>query len=162
MLQTRRKFLLTTAGVSAGLGSAALLRTRSLLASAGRTDQALLAELAYGIFPHPRFDSALYRTVAERVAAQASSSPATSEAVSSGLSRVHALAGAQAGELDAAQRTAVLRQLQGGPFFNLLRSQAVQVLYRDPGVWNLIGYGGNAIARGGYLDSFNNIDWLPE
>lgn len=71
----------------------------------------------------------------------------------------------------AAQIEDGLRQLRQGdgtdlpgsdPLLAQLRSAAVEALYRDPRVWKLIGYGGNALAKGGYVADYNSIDWLPE
>jgi hypothetical protein len=47
------------------------------------------------------------------------------------------------------------------PLIGRVRIAAVEALYRDPRVWELIGYGGNALAKGGYVTTFNDIDWLP-
>jgi hypothetical protein len=47
------------------------------------------------------------------------------------------------------------------PLIGRVRTAAVEALYRDPRVWKLIGYGGNALAKGGYVATFNDIDWLP-
>jgi hypothetical protein len=36
-------------------------------------------------------------------------------------------------------------------------------MYVQPEVWALLGYRGNALAQGGYLNrGFNDIDWLGD
>ncbi len=111
---------------------------------------------------HDRVPRSLYIRIAERIADQAKASAETAATLQRGLDRVRALAGQEGWpKLGNDRRVDILRELEDGAFFNLVRSTAVQVLYRDESVWDLVGYGGNAIRRGGYLDSFNNIDWLP-
>jgi hypothetical protein len=56
-----------------------------------------------------------------------------------------------------------LASLEGTPFFAALRAGTVEVLYRSPEVFALVGYGGSAIEYGGYLNrGFDEIDWLPQ
>lgn len=144
-----------------------MLRPSLLFASTGAglkpLDRELLASLARSIFPHDRVPRSLYIRIAERIAGQAQDPPGDAAMLRQGLARVRELSGPQGWpKLGGERRVAILQELDGGAFFNLIRNTAAQVLYRDEEVWKLIGYGGNAIARGGYLDSFNNIDWLPE
>jgi len=163
-LLTRRCFLKLTGTT---LGLAAMLSPQRLLAADWRPGPAelkTLAAFAHDLFPHPRVPASLYDEIASRLRQQADASPASSATLRDGLMQLHRLAGspgwpALAGE----QRQDAVRKLQGGPFFNLVRATAVVVLYRDQRVWDLIGYGGNAIAKGGYLHrGFNDIDWLPK
>lgn len=161
---TRRYFLKLTGTT---LGLAATLSPQRLLAAdwqPGPAELKTLAAFAHDLFPHPRVPSSLYDKIASRLQQQAAASPVSRETLLDGLMQLHSLAGptgwpALAGK----QREDAVRKLQGGPFFNLVRATAVVVLYRDQRVWDLIGYGGNAIAKGGYLHhGFNDIDWLPE
>ncbi len=57
----------------------------------------------------------------------------------------------------------VMEELQTEPFFGAILNQTIDVLYRNPDVWKLVGYEGSSIEYGGYLNrGFNDIDWLPE
>ena len=65
-------------------------------------------------------------------------------------------------QLDQEQREGILATLQSGEFFGYVKSQVIHLLYSDPEVWALIGYGGSSIEYGGYISrGFNDIDWLP-
>ena len=163
-LRTRREFLKIAGFTSAALGSAKLLYPPALYASATDSSrQELIAAVARAVFPHERVPMSPYGEIARRITRQADSSPDTSGVVEQGIVRIRRLSAPDTWlQMSAAEQAAVLEELDGGPFFNLLRTTAVQVLYRSPEVWQLIGYGGNAIEQGGYLDSFNDIDWLPE
>lgn len=164
MLHSRRTFLKLTGRASLGLGAAALLHPPFLYAAtaAGSAREGLIAAIGRDIFPHERVSSSLYIEIAQRIIREAADSPETDAVVKDGIEWVRQhIASRDWSQLDEAKRIDILEELEGGPFFNLVRSTAVQVLYRHPEVWELIGYGGSAIEQGGYLDSFNNIDWLP-
>jgi len=160
---TRRRFL-TLTGTTLGL--AATLSPQRLLAAdwqPGPAELKTLAAFAHDLFPHSRVPSSLYGEVAARLQQQAAASAGTRATLRDGLMNLHKLAGSRDWPaLAGKQREKAIRQIQDGPFFNLVRGTAVTVLYRDQRVWDLVGYGGNAIAKGGYLSSFNDISWLPD
>jgi hypothetical protein len=161
---TRRYFLKLTGTT---LGLAAMLSPQRLLAADWRPGPAelnTLAAFAHDLFPHPRVPSSLYDEIATRLQQQAAASPQASATLREGLMQLHRLAGSPGWPaLAGKQRDDAVRKLQGGPFFNLVRGTGVVVLYRDQRVWDLVGYGGNAIAKGGYLyRGFNDINWLPK
>ena len=163
-LLTRRFFLRLTGTT---LGLAATLSPQRLLAAdwqPGPAELKTLAAFAYDLFPHRRVPSSLYDDIATRLQQQAAASSDSRAILRDGLMQLHRLAGSPGWPaLAGKQRENAIRQIQGGPFFNLVRGTAAMVLYRDQGVWDLIGYGGNAIAKGGYLHhGFNDIDWLPQ
>ena len=63
--------------------------------------------------------------------------------------------------LDEPARMQVLKKMQSSQFFNDMLGRVRGLLYLRPEVWQLVGYGGNALAHGGYLNhGFNDIDWL--
>lgn len=163
-LLTRRFFLKLTGTT---LGLAATLSPQRLLAAdwqPGPAELKTLAAFAYDLFPHRRVPSSLYDDIATRLQQQAAASSDSRAILRDGLMQLHRLAGSPGWPaLAGKQRENAIRQIQGGPFFNLVRGTAAMVLYRDQGVWDLIGYGGNAIDKGGYLHhGFNDIDWLPQ
>ena len=105
----------------------------------------------------------LYTRIAAALAERAGRSADIAGQLRDGLDQLQKPAGGDWGRLPAYKRLGDISRLQGGVFFNLVRGTAVQVLYRDPEVWQLIGYGGNAMAGGGYLyRGFDDIDWLPK
>lgn len=161
---TRRCFLRLTGTT---LGLAAALSPQRLLAAdwqPGPAELKTLAAFAYDLFPHRRVPSSLYDGIAARLRQQAAADPDTATVLKDGLLHLRRLAGvADWQTLAGGQREDAIRQIQDGPFFSLVRTTAVRILYRDQRVWSLVGYGGNAIAKGGYLHrGFNDIGWLPE
>lgn len=159
MLSRRQMLLaisqLALGPVLAGCGEAAPPDQSAV--AAAESDLSLLAALAYDLFPFPGLTPELYLQVGERLL------QADNPAVAEGLVQLRALAGSTPWrELDEARRIDALTQLQSGPFFAALRATTIEVLYRAPETFALVGYGGSAIEYGGYLHSgFDEIDWLP-
>jgi len=61
------------------------------------------------------------------------------------------------------RRIELLAQVEQTAFFLTLRNLVADVLYQHPAIWKRLGYGGNALAQGGYVErGFNDIDWLPK
>lgn len=146
---------LALGSVLAGCGQATPPAERQ--AALSEPDPALLAAVAYDLFPFPELAPALYLQVGERLLQ--GGGPALAE----GLRQLRAAAGASAWrDLDEARRLMVLTQLQSGPFFAQLRATTIEVLYRAPETFAMVNYGGSAIEYGGYLHrGFDAIDWLP-
>lgn len=124
-------------------------------------EQDVLSGMVYELFPHrglaPDYYAAAAKTLLERAADK-------TERLRAGIAELDALCGEAgwAGSEEAA-RVAALKKIEQGDFFHYVHSAGIELIYRDPKVWDLIGYGGNALKRGGYLtQGFNDIDWLPK
>ncbi len=60
-----------------------------------------------------------------------------------------------------ADRVALLRGIEGGPFFQKVRGDLVTGLYNNPEVWPIFGYEGESASKGGYIArGFDDIEWL--
>ncbi len=129
----------------------------SAAAPVAETDAALLAAVAFDLFPFAELPAALYAQVGERLAA------AGSPAVAEGLVQLRAAAGETPWlELEESSRLAALTALQATPFFAAARATALEVLFRAPETFALLSYGGSAIEQGGYIErGFADISWLP-
>jgi hypothetical protein len=169
MLSSRRKVLITISQLIAAGGLAACggadtntqgqdMNTAPSLQNGAENDLQLLAGVAYDLFPFEDLDPMLYVTVAQRVLDL--ESPAVAEALtilrdSNGTTPWL--------EVDETQRIESLRLLEQSAFFGTMRATAIEVLFRDPEVFALLGYGGSAIEQGGYINrGFADITWLPE
>lgn len=126
-------------------------------APAGDTDLELLASVAYDLFPFPALNAEMYVRVAERL--QQAGNPV----VASGLTQLRsAVDNVSWKDMEESRRVAVLTDMQTMPFFAAVRAATLEVLYRSPEVFALVGYGGSAIEQGGYINrGFGDIDWLP-
>ena len=170
MMTSRRQVLLAisqlvAAGSLAACGAAdqqAATPTdsnRETMEQAGpESDLQLLAGVAYDLFPFNALDPSLYVQVAQRMLDM--NSPAVAQGVA--MLRENTRNQPWLG-VDEAQRTDLLALLERSAFFTTMRATAIEVLFRDPAVFELLGYGGSAIEKGGYINrGFADITWLPE
>jgi len=162
MLQAdRRKVLLAIsqlalASTLAGCSQSA--EQASAPAPAGDTDLELLASVAYDLFPYPAIPAALYVRIGEQLL------QANNPVISAGLSQLRSASGALPWkELDESLRVGILGMMESTAFFVAVRATSLEVLYRSPEVFAMVGYGGSAIEHGGYINrGFADIDWLPQ
>ncbi len=119
-----------------------------------------LTQILQHILPHAALDSAVYADAVAAIARQSINSGNKHKLLVEGVAALDAStiwldagASAQVAALKAAEKT---------PFFLSLQQVAIEQVYRDDRTWQLVGYEGEAIKFGGYLNrGFNDIDWLP-
>ena len=123
----------------------------------------ILNALIYDLFPHGSLPEELYLEVSNTIIQVIKSSTTTTKLVNNGFEQLNKFSSNKNWHtLDNENRNRVLRKIESTPFFNYIRNSAINVIYRDPRVWKLVGYGGNAMAQGGYLHrGFDDISWLP-
>jgi len=169
MLSSRRQVLLTISQLIAAGGLAACggaetntqghdINPTAPPEARQESNLQLLAGIAYDLFPFDDLDPMLYVTIAQRMLDL--DSPAVTEA----LAMLQENNGSTPWlELDETQRIELLSMLEQGAFFTTMRATAIEVLFRNPEVFALLGYGGSAIEQGGYINrGFADITWLPE
>ena len=150
--------------LSPGLSRAAGARDGSPRSGASETDLDTLVSVVRLLFPHDRLSDDLYRQAADAVYAGAAGTAASLDQLRSGLAGIAHLAGDGGwATLNEPRRLEILEVMEQEPFWDFLRTGAIEFIYREPETWKLLGYGGNALAQGGYLArGFNDIAWLPE
>ncbi len=157
--QQRRQVLLAISQLA--LASALTACTDSAQQAAptptGDSDLELLASVAYDLFPYPALNADMYVRVGEHLL------QGGNPAIAEGLQQLRAAVGDMPWkEVDEMQRLAALTEMEGTPFFAAVRAGSLEVLYRSPEVFAMVGYGGSAIEQGGYINrGFDTIDWLP-
>ncbi len=155
----RRKMLLAISqlALAAALTACGNAEQKVAPAAAGDSDLELLASVAYDLFPYAGLQADLYVQVGDHLL------KASNPVITAGLQQLRTVVGsAPWKQVDEAKRLAVLTELQTSPFFAALRAGALEVLYRAPEMFALVGYGGSAIEQGGYINrGFADIDWLP-
>ncbi|TAJ92255.1 MAG: hypothetical protein EPO31_11610 [Gammaproteobacteria bacterium] len=119
-----------------------------------------LAMLIHDLYPHDEMGDPFYTKLAQLVKPRLEGSEG---AYAEFVAQLDARTGGVWQSLDPSKRSEILADLADQPFFAKLRDTVRQVVYVQPEVWALIGYGGNALAQGGYINrGFNDIDWLEE
>ena len=155
----RRQMLLAISQLALAAALAACGKSEQASAPAATVDSdlELLASVAYDLFPYPGLKADLYVQVGEHLL------KAGNPVITAGLQQLRSAVGNMPWkQVDEMHRIAVLTQLQTSPFFAALRAGALEVLYRTTEMFDLVGYGGSAIEKGGYINrGFADIDWLP-
>jgi hypothetical protein len=166
-----RRAFLTRAGVSAivisngaliCLGEAWGLEVKALKPETART----LVKLARDIYPHDRLADRFYAVAVKGYDEKAAKDPVVLAAFEGGVAALDVDAKAAHGVAYAdvgweAERVALLRPIQGGAFFQGIRSDLLVSLYNQKEVWPLFGYEGESASKGGYVNrGFNDIQWL--
>jgi hypothetical protein len=122
---------------------------------------ATLIQMARDIYPHDRLADRFYA-----IAVKGYDTPELAPGVEAGVAALDAAAqgAGHARYLSApweADRVALLRTMQDGPFFQSVRGGLVTGLYNQKDLWPLFGYEGESYSQGGYISrGFDDIDWL--
>lgn len=125
-----------------------------------------LIVMARDVYPHDRVADRFYAIAMKLYEAEAAKDPAVKALVEEGVTTLDVLAKARHGVPYAdlgweEQRVAILREIEGGPFFEKVRGGLVVGLYNQEEVWPIFGYEGSSADKGGYIDrGFNDIAWL--
>lgn len=166
---SRRRFIANSAQAALGLlvlprrGHAGAQHAPAAAPPLPQSARATLSTVARCLFPHPDLPQSSYDAVAARLEHMMAASGDAATLIGEALRRIDAASGGAWLTLSDAERTRVLTELEREPFFPLLLNTSIDVIYRDPVLWKLVGYEGSAIEHGGYLHrGFNDIDWLPK
>lgn len=124
-------------------------------------EMATLLQMARDIYPHDQVADRFYA-----VAVKGYDAEDKKTLVADGIAELNAAAKAQ-GHADylsigwEEDRVKVLQAVEGGTFFQTVRSGLVTGLYNQKDIWPIFGYEGESFSKGGYIDrGFNDIDWL--
>jgi hypothetical protein len=125
------------------------------------TQMATLLQMARDIYPHDQVPDQFYA-----VAVKGYDAELKKDFIDAGIAELDAAAKAL-GHADYVSigweedRVKVLQSIEGGVFFQTVRSGLVTGLYNQKEIWPIFGYQGESFSQGGYIDrGFNDIDWL--
>ena len=118
------------------------------------------------LYPHKKLPDAVYALLAKDLDAKAATNPAaapeTSKTLQDGIAALDAAAGGRFTKATPAKRLAIVKEIEGTPFFNLVRGQCVTSLYDNDMAFAALGYPGSAWEKGGYITrGFQDLKWLP-
>ena len=118
---------------------------------------ATLVRLLRAMYPHPQFPDGPYRRCAEAVRDNAQTD------LVEGLSRLDEMFGGPIRDADDETALRFIEKLGEDHCVVAVHGVAVNTLYDDHEVWNILGYEGASFEKGGYINrGFNDLDWLPE
>lgn len=164
---TRRQLLsrATAAGASFVIGSGFMAARDAAwateLTALTSTTFATLAQMARDIYPHNRIGDQFYV-----LAVKAHDTAEAAPAIEAGIAALDAAARGRgfANYLETGwerDRVDILRDIEKGDFFQMIRSNLVTGLYNQKAVWPVFGYEGESYSKGGYIHrGFDDIDWL--
>ncbi|MBF8269992.1 MAG: Gluconate 2-dehydrogenase subunit 3 [Gammaproteobacteria bacterium] len=167
---SRRRLITITANVISVAAVAGPYLPALALAQDNRTgtvpddgvDAEALATLVHDLFPHEAIAAEVYTGIARMIIAQEQGAAGDLMLLQTGLRQLNEQAGGQEWRsLDASQRLQALNKIADTEFFKTVLPRSRALLYLRPEIWQLVGYGGNALQQGGYLTrGFDDIDWL--
>lgn len=114
------------------------------------------------LYPHKDLPDAVYALLAKDLDAKAVSDAAAAKQLHDGIAGLDKAAGGSFVKADAEKRLAIVKALEGQPFFATVRGQCITSLYNNDMAFAVFGYPGASWEKGGYLTrGFQDLKWLP-
>ncbi|MEM7123228.1 MAG: hypothetical protein AAF563_18245 [Pseudomonadota bacterium] len=158
---SRRVVLLGTASAAVMTSAIAGIKAEAAMqVGSDAESKTVLLRMVRVMYPHDKFSDAPYLRTCDAVIGAANGSVGQALMFSDGIQDLKASGFT---DMDDAAALAHLTSIEGTPFFQLVRGNAVVALYNDGEVWEALGYEGASFDKGGYINrGFNDLDWLPE
>jgi len=113
------------------------------------------------LYPHKKLPDAVYALLAKDLDAKAAGSADAASLMRGGVAGLDQAAGGSFLKAASAKRLAVVKVIEGTPFFNTVRGQCVTSLYDNDMAYAVFGYPGSAWEKGGYITrGFQDLTWL--
>jgi len=165
----RREFLKGTGvliGTLAGGSLLAALAPSTVwaveLKALSQSDGEALMAMGRVLYPHEKLPDAVYALLAKDLDAKAAADPAAKTQLEQGIAALNDAAGGSFAKADAAKKKAVVKSMEGQPFFATVRGQCITSLYDNDMAFAALGYPGSAWEKGGYITrGFQDLKWLP-
>ena len=152
--------MLATGSVIASLAPSPVwaVELKQLSKSEGET----LMAMGRTLYPHKKLPDAVYALLAKDLDAKAAGSADAASMLRSGIAGLDSAAGGSFVKASAAKRLAVVKGIEGSPFFNAVRGQCITSLYDNDMAYAVFGYPGSSWEKGGYITrGFQDLKWLP-
>jgi hypothetical protein len=108
------------------------------------------------LYPHKKLPDAVYALLAKDLDGKGD------DTLRKGIAALDQAAGGSFVKANPAKRLAVVKAIEGTPFFNAVRGQCVTSLYDNDMAYAVFGYPGSAWEKGGYITrGFQDLKWLP-
>ena len=133
------------------------------LAALDRETATALVGMARAMYPHDGLPDVHYERVIAALDTKAAADEKTKTVLTEGVGLLATTTGRWPRDfagLPEPEQVAALTRLEHTPFFQAIAAEVVVNLYSQPDVWPHFGYEGPA--PDGYLDNFDDIDWLDD
>ena len=120
--------------------------------------------MAFGrvLYPHKKLPDAVYALLAKDLDGKAAGDAASATLIRDGIAALDAAAGGSFVKATPAKKLAVVKAIEGQPFFATVRGQCITSLYDNDMAYAVFGYPGSAWEKGGYISrGFQDLKWLP-
>jgi hypothetical protein len=133
------------------------------LKALSQADGQTLMAMGRVLYPHEKLPDAVYALLAKDLDAKAAADAATAKQIQQGIAALNQAADGNFAAAAAPRRLAIVKSMEGQPFFNMVRGQCVTSLYDNDMAFAVFGYPGSAWEKGGYITrGFQDLKWLPE
>ena len=114
------------------------------------------------LYPHKKLPDAVYALLAKDLDAKASGDAGAAAQIRDGIKALDQAAGGSFTKAAAPRKLAIVKAMEGQPFFNTVRGQCITSLYDNDMAYAVFGYPGSAWEKGGYITrGFQDLKWLP-
>ena len=121
-----------------------------------------LMKMGRTLYPHKKLADAVYALLAKDLDAKASGDAKAADLLRTGVADLDKAAGGSFVKASDAKRLAVVKGMEGTPFFATVRGQCITSLYDNDMAYATFGYPGSAWEKGGYITrGFQDLKWLP-
>ena len=111
------------------------------------------------LFPHAKLPDAVYALLAKDL----DGATAKTAELKAGIAALDKACDGNFSKASDAKKEAVVKAIEGTPFFNTVRGQCVTSLYDNDMAYAALGYPGASWDKGGYITrGFQDLKWLPE
>lgn len=132
------------------------------LKTLGKADGETLMAMGRVLYPHEKLPDAVYALLVKDLDAKAGGDAATAAQIRDGIAALDKAAGGSFEKAGAPRKLAIVKAIEGQPFFNTVRGQCVTSLYNNDMAFAVFGYPGSAWEKGGYITrGFQDLTWLP-
>jgi hypothetical protein len=122
-----------------------------------------LLKMARTLFPHSKLSDAVYALVVKDLDAGAATDAKNAKMLKDGIGALNKAAGGNFAESAYEKRLAIIKGMEGDPFFGAVRGKCVTSLYDNDMSYVAFGYPGSSWDKGGYITrGFQDLKWLPE
>jgi hypothetical protein len=121
-----------------------------------------LMKMGRVLYPHKKLPDAVYALLAKDLDGKAGADAGTAKLLHDGVAALDGAAGGSFVKASEAKRKAVVKAIEGQPFFATVRGQCITSLYDNDMAFKVFGYPGSAWEKGGYITrGFQDLKWLP-
>jgi len=114
------------------------------------------------LYPHKKLPDAVYALLAKDLDAKAVGAADAASMLREGIAALDKAAGGSFVKAKPAKQLAVVKGIEGTPFFDTVRGQCITSLYDNDMAFAVFGYPGSAWEKGGYITrGFQDLKWLP-